>query len=325
MVPAAWKSTERPDAAKNKGGKVGSYPMARESLDVANAHRKGGAVEDVPPTIQLGWARTADRRFKNDRKEILRGNKSLSTWRSPAPIVVTSGQAAWSLRHDGCGYVLGVPLYAGGASGSREFALAPDGKNAWAHLQRMVLDGAKLGDCKLLAPRANKKSWLVALSYSVDVAEPTPRAGEPAALKVLPDGTIAVCVAGRRPRKVYEGESIAHKRRMFAARRSSRSKHQRDIGAGARGHGRARALEHYHAVDDAEARWRKSICQEIAAKAAREADLRGCSWVDIDESIAKVLPPAEMRGAVQWALQRAGFAPPAKTSPRATSEKGSSS
>jgi hypothetical protein len=309
MAPKEWRSTERPHAAKNKGGKLGAYPMAKMAIERANTVRKE-AVEDIPSAIQNGWARTAERRHKTDRRDVAVGAKAVASFRSPAPICITSSGDAWTVGHDGTGYWVDVPLHSGGASTRTRFALAPDGRGAHEHMRRIVSPSSKLGDMKILAPKGqSKKKWVAVLSYSYEADDPTPGAAGVATL-TLDQSSNVVVVCGKRVRKLFEGSSVARQRGMFAARRASRSRHQRDIGAGARGHGRARALEHYHAVDDAEGRWMRSICQEIAAKASREAMHRGASWVVADEAVGRLLPPAMLRDALDWALTRAGLAKP---------------
>jgi hypothetical protein len=124
-----------------------------------------------------------------------------------------------------------------------------------------------------------------------------------------------------RPRTLHGLDDILRQRRKFARRRKSRSRHQRDLAPGARGHGRRRALRHYRAVDDAQQRWTRSVCQQIAAKATRHAIRVGARWVVVDDhSVATALPPAALRTAVEWALTRAGLSRATKAS-SATAEK----
>lgn len=312
MVPDSWRSKRNENSEKRPGGKPSAYQMTKVAIEQANAHRKAGPVEDIPSAIQAGWQRLADRRYKADRRDVLLGAKSLPSFRSPAPIAITSSGEAWTLRHDGRGYVLSIPLWPGGAEGRVDFALGPDGRGAHEHMRRMVGGAAKLGDAKVLAPKNGKKGWITVLTYSWEREIPTPRSGPPIILRAI-GADIVVCSPLGKPGVVYGGGAIRHKRQAFSARRSSRSKHQRDIGGGARGHGEARALQHYHAVDDAEQRWLRSICQEIAAKAVRRADRIGASWIMLDEeSVRPVLPPATLRSALEWALHKSGYVEPAK-------------
>lgn len=310
LVPAEWKSAERPHAAKNKGGKPGAYPMARDAMATANEHRKK-PVDGIPATVQLGWARAVERRHRIDYRDVLRGEKSVASYRSPAPICVASGQGAFTVRHGGRGYVLGIPLHSGGAAGRVDFVVAPDGRGAHEHMRRIVGGEATIGDLRILAPRDGRRGWVAMISYSYDALEPAPRLDGPTLiLRLASNGGIELAIPGRATRALYDGATLRRQRAAFAWRRASRSRHQRDIGRGARGHGRDRALEHYRAVDDAEARWRKALTQEIAAKATKQALLRGACWVAVAESLASALPLAAMKEALEWALVRAGFVPP---------------
>lgn len=359
-VPGEWKSRENPKSEKRPGGKPSSYQMTARSIERANEERikvrvckwcAGTGVEppdpplkrmkkqperapgetcsrcdgvrsyvigeavEVPSEIHAGWDRMASRRHMADRGDVIRGAKSIATYRAPAPIAVTSSGQAFSLGHDGRGYTLDVPLYAGGKDGRVRFAVRPDGNGAWAHLRRML--GAKLGDLKIV--NAGKK-WIAIVSYSWEEEIAEAGSHPDATIALADDGSPEIRIAGRRAKRLYEGSSIQHQRRVFSARRKSRSKHQRDIGKGARGHGRTRALAHYHAVDDAEQRWLRSISQEISAKAVKEAKLRGCRGVVVDESVGDVLRLGVLRDALTWALKRNGFADPTEQSLAASND-----
>lgn len=272
-----------------------------------------GDVVEVPSAIQAGWARLVDTRFQEDRRDLLAGKKSVPSFRSPAPIAVTSGGSpkAFTVRHDGRGYVIDVPLYPGGQSGCVPFAVTGHGKYSYAHLRALLNPANKLGDLKL----AQKgKKWIARLTYTAAERDPVEQTGDSLVLKL---GTRGVELWGsplKKPRVLRGTETIRHKRAAFAARRKSRSQHQRDIGRGARGHGRARALKHYHSVDDAEQRWIRSVSQEIAAKAAFTCKQRGARWVAIDDSMAAVIPPAKMRVALEWALSKRGIKKPEELS-----------
>lgn len=272
---------------------------------------KIGACVDVPSAVHAGWARVAEQRHGNDRRDVLAGRRAVSSFRSPAPIAITSSGEVFGVRHDGKGYVLEAPIYPGGAVGRVAFALGVDGRGAHAQM-RDLIGGAKVGDCKILAPKDGKKKWLVTISYSVTRGLAPAKSVPIITVRVSRHG-VEVAVPGGRSRTLLGAETIRCHRAKFSARRSSRSKHQRDISPGARGHGRARALEHYHAVDDAEQRWVRSNCQEIAAKAIATATKLGASWVEVDEeSVRGLLPPAALREALLWALKKSGFAEPAK-------------
>jgi len=328
--------------------------------DGAKEYRVGEPVE-VPSAIQAGWQRMADRRHAADRMDVLKGAKSLASYKAPAPIAITSSGEAFAVRCEervcacvwckGSGneptevpldaqgkpiaptsaqtrksrrpgetcsrcegakearhtsYLLDIPLYPGGASGRVTFVVKPDGKGAYSHLRKMVEPGGKLGDLKLIS---QNKKWIAVISYSWERDKPVPRSGTDAVIGCAADGSPELRMGERRPKRLFEGASIKRQRRIFTERRKSRSKHQRDIGAGARGHGRKRVLRHYRAVDDSEREWVRSICQQIAAKAVREADRRGARWVRIDDAFT-ALPQATLRQHVSHALNKAGFAEP---------------
>jgi len=266
-----------------------------------------GEPVDVPSAIQLGWAQFVHNKHKDDLKDLRLGKKSLASFRDTSPIVVSSGGNRFAVRYDGRGYVVDVPLWPGNG-GSVTFALAPDGKRGYAHLRQMVLPTTKIGDLKILPPRQQKRGWCVAISYTCWREEVKQTEGM--LIVGLGEEGIEINRPGRSARILRGLETLKRQRLAFAARRKSRSKHQRDIGRGARGHGRARALEHYHAVDDAQQRWTRSVCQEIAAKAADTAVKCSARWVLVDDRVKDYLPPAALRSAVDWALIKCDISKP---------------
>lgn len=282
---------------------------------------RASAVESIPSAIHGGWARVADRKYASDRGELLKGSKSLPSWRRGAPIAVTSSGEAWTLRHDGRDYVLSFPAF-GGRDGRLEFFVNPDRGGAHEHARRLVLPSSKRGDLKIMPPRDGKRGWVAVMSYSWEREAADVGSKEPLVLRWTKLG--AVVMVGARSRVLHGAEDVRRQRAKFSARKSSRSKHQRDIAAGARGHGRDRVLEHYHAPEDAEARWVGSICQEVAAKAVKRALDVGARGVDIDAASFPegTIPPARLRECLTWALTRAGLEPATKdlTAAQATEE-----
>lgn len=261
----------------------------------------------IPSAVQSGMQRLAERRHANDRVGVLRGDRTLSSFRSPAPIPITSSGAVFSVGRGAEGYWVELPL--GGQVGRVRFAVAPDGPVAWGHMRALLAEGTKLGDAKIVARRGEKRGWVVIISYSVEVAEPSQVLG-PAALITVTRLGVVIQVPGSTARTLYHVDSIRRSRAQFARRRASRSRHQRDLSPGARGHGRARALEHYHAVDDAEGRWLATLCQQVAAGAVKHVVHRRASWVTVDPILGELLPMAQLRSALDWALSKAGIAPP---------------
>lgn len=298
-------------AKRKRAGVVRAPGEPCAKCDGAKVIAGGESVDSIPSAIHGGWARVADRKYASDRVELLNGSKSLPSWRRGAPIAITSSGEVWTLRHDGCGYVLSFPAF-GGRDGRLEFVVSPDRGGAHEHARRLVLASSKRGDLKIVPPRDGKRGWVAVMSYSWE-QEPI-AAGSTNAIVLRWTKLGAVVMVGAKARVVHGAEDVRRQRAKFSARKSSRSKHQRDLAPGARGHGRARALEHYHAPEDAETRWVGSICQEVAAKAVRRALAVGARGVDIDEDSfpAGTIPPARLRECLKWALKRAGIEPATK-------------
>ncbi len=276
--------------------------------DGAKVITGGAAVDSIPSAIHGGWARVADRKYATDRGDLLKGSKSLPSWRRGAPIAIKSSDETWTLRHDGRNFVLSFPAF-GGRNGRLEFVVNPDRGGAHEHARRLVLASSKRGDLKIMPPRDGKRGWVAVMSYSWEQDAAPAGNADPLVLRWTKLG--AVVMVGARVRVLHGAEDVRRQRAKLSARKSSRSRHQRDIAPGARGHGRARVLEHYHAPDDAESRWVGSICQEVAAKAVKRAQAVGARWVDIDEDSFPdgTIPPARLRECLKWALKRAGLEP----------------
>lgn len=316
MVPKAWKSKENPGAAKNKGGKVGAYPMAQEAICDANEHRRE-AVEDIPATIRLGWATLAQKRFGADVRSMLLGKKSLASFRSPAPIVVASGQGAFSVRRDGAVYVLSTPLWSGGKKGCRDLVIAPDGPGGFAHAARLVSSESKIGDLKLINPKGDGITWLAIISYSYP-KPPVQTGGTVAVHRGI--RAFATAVAVGECRTLLEGDGIRRQKDKLSARRRSVLRHRKDLSPGARGHGENRRRECERRVEDAEARWVLSTCQQVAAKVVAFALKHHAAEVVIEdyakpysddrktEAWVTRWPWAQLKGSIAWACKKNGLA-----------------
>jgi hypothetical protein len=307
--------------AKRKRAKVERAPGDRcAKCDGAKVTRIGSAVEDVPSAIVAGWARVADRRHGTDRADHLRGDKSLASWRRPAAIaIVAATHPNWSIRRDGQNHVLTFPVATDGRRVTEAtFVVSIDGKgraraNGREHMRRLISGTAKLGDLKILAPRDGQKKWLAVASYSYAPAPVEVTAGVASVVRWTERGP--ALIDGKRARVLHGADDIRRQRAKFSARKASRSAHQRDIAPGARGHGRHRALQHYHAPEEAEARWVRTVVQQVAAKAVARALSSGASRVELDEQSFPegTLPPAQLREAFAWAQRKAGIEPADKS------------
>ncbi len=121
------------------------------------------------------------------------------------------------------------------------------------------------------------------------------------------------------------GEDIVRHKAGYTARRRSLGRQGRQLGAGAKGHGVDRRMERVTSLEDVEARWVRSKCQETAAHTIKIALAKGVSRILIEdwtnpakdgapelgehvERLVRSFPLAQLRESIEWAAQKAGIA-----------------
>ncbi len=303
--------------AASKPGDEGGFHQRRAALNLV------GTMVDT-------WRYRAEQLFATHKKRIMNGDVSLPSVRKGTPIPFRDGQ--WSLSSDEKGYVLSLKIFQGRMN-YVQFAIAASGGGAHGHLRRMVSGdpGVKLGEVKLLRDE-KKQKWFALISYS------WPKPDKPVDAKhvmVVRRGMASILTAassdgwfGRfEPATMMVGDergrpsgcALIDAKRKFDARRRSIQRHNKDVGAGARGHGEARRLAGLRKIEDAEGRFVKTYCQQIGAWVAKEARAHGCGSVAIEAFgspvdaasdaywLLKRWPWAELKSAITWACNKAGI------------------
>lgn len=270
-------------------------------------------------------------KFKADLKDILRGDKSLPTYRYGTPIPLRDGQ--WSLLSDDKGCRLRFKL-TGGRTEWLEFVAVAGGDGAYTHLRRIAS-----GDEQFILANArirydeHRKRWLATLCYW----NPKPKADrDPTRVLCVRRGISSILTAassdawfGRWQEATYrvddEGgrptdNALMHKKRMIDARRRALQRHTRYVGCGARGRGEKRRMAHLDRLRTAEADFVDTFSKQAGAWVAARALERQCGTVAIEDFgspvdpqseawwLLKRWPWAQLKAAIVWACKKAGLA-----------------
>jgi len=133
----------------------------------------------------------------------------------------------------------------------------------------------------------------------------------------------AIASTDHREAKAWSetGDDLLRHKLAYKARRRSLGEQRRQSGAGARGHGETRRLEHITRLEDAEARWVQSKCREVAAHAVNRARAAGVSTILIEdfgairgdgdapiEAMIAQWPFAQLKECIAWVARREGIA-----------------
>lgn len=285
------------------------------------------AIAEVEPgsSLVLGAATAAYTKWQKYRKEAWRGSMTLPTFRGSSPVFVVGAGVGLDVS-DG-NHVLRLNLKGGRGVASR-LIVKVDGGSAHADLRRIVDGAAKLGDCRVVEDdRGGKRKWFALVSHTREIEDVT--GGRTMALHrgVTTFLTAAIGRDGEKEaltRVIAYGKDILAHKDAYSARRRSLGQHSRELGAGAKGHGKARREEHITRLQDADARWVENKCRQIAADAMRLGESRGVTRIVLDdwtnpasagaphlgehvEKMIRRFPLAQLRTSIEWAAKKRGW------------------
>lgn len=297
----------------------------------SKAVRKHGASEaskslarlttiDMPGGNASAAADLAHTRYQEWRKTSWKGETSLPSFVAGSPIFVRGDH--WSIGSDERGAFVDVKLHAGRAPRVR-FALGVDGGSAHATLRRLLTGEASPGDMKIVWIE-RKKKWIAKITYSFAKPQPLVMRGD-VAVAIHRGIRVAwtLCDSAGKGHVVDDGREVLHAKQAFANRRSALGAHRKMLGDGARGHGQTRRMEHIKRLDDAEARYVRTRCQQWAAALVKYAARVGAGTVVIEdysardmadnapEDMARLIrrwPFAALAECVRWACAKSGLA-----------------
>lgn len=283
--------------------------------------------------VILGTAGAVYARWKKWGKEKWKGKMSLPSFKGGSPIYIASSNESVQITPSDGLAVLTLPLF-GAGDDSREtrasFIVRPYGGSGFAALRQILADPSCVGDCRLVedADRDGKRKWMAFVSFHTLVKE-VPKGRTMALHRGVRTFLTAAIARSDDGKEAYTvvladgGDVLAHKA-GYDARRRSLGKHRAELGVGARGHGKARREEHITRLEDAEARWVRTKCQEIASHAMRLAEKRGVSRILVEdwtnpakdgapelgeylECLIRRFPLAQLRESIEWAAKKRGY------------------
>lgn len=283
-------------------------------------------IAEVEPTssVQLGLAGAAYARHAKFAKERWKGTTSLPSFKGGSPIYV-AGQGA-SIRAEDGNVILDMNIVSGGRT--RLIVQACDG-SGFARLRAMLDAPDMIGDVRIIEDDRGKGGWYAFVAFTF----PKPEVAT-GGVMALHRGlkcflTAAVARSTGTARDAYTavletGDDVLRHKAAYSARRRSLGQQKRQVGAGACGHGTARREEHVTKIEDAEARWVKSKCQEVAAHAVKLARVKGVGTILLEdwgnpakdgapelgahvEYMVRSFPLAQLRETIEWAAKLAGI------------------
>lgn len=317
-----WRR-EREDAAERVAARKKMY-TGDDSIAV---------VEPSSATV-LGLTGAAFARWQKFKKERWKGDMSLPSFKGGSPIYVANGKnkdgkkpPIQLLVKDG-DVILDLNLVKGGRT---ELIVQACGGSGFARLRHLLeaRERDQIGDVKIVEDDRGKGGWFAMVSYSFPKPEPLSGATMAVHRGVRTFLAVAVGRSDEQKRDAYTtiletGEDIVRHKQGYTARRRSLGQQKRQIGAGAKGHGVARREEHIMRLEDAEARWVRSKCQETAAHFVKLARAKGVGRVLIEdwtnpakdgatelgehlEHLVRNFPLAQLRDCIEWAATKAGI------------------
>ena len=263
------------------------------------------------------------------RKAKWKGESSLPTFRQNSPIYIASSKAVQLLSVEG-NLILDLGLLGGHGNRIRLYVKPSDTRGSgWAAIRRMLADPSSVGTCKLVESTkgtGDKKTWQALVSRRFEA--PTIAEGRTMAVHRGVHNFLTAAINGDHreavTRCVATGEDINRHKDIYAARRSELGRHLRpqELGRGAKGHGRRRRRECVDKLQDAESRWVKTKCQQIAAETVKLAKRYGVSRILVEEwgnpaagpgekshveyFVAR-FPLAQLRDCLIWAATKQGL------------------
>lgn len=230
---------------------------------------------EIGSMVTLGVAEEAYARWGKYHKERTKGTMSLPCYAGKQPICV-AGKGVSLAAEDG-GYVLDVAFLAGRYNSTR-LAVRPYGPSGYAMLHRLISGEVRLGSIKIVRERHNGKAkWQILIACTFE--RPLP----PAELNIMAVHRgihcFLTCSISGSEKHAYTtvletGLDVLAHQQAYSARRRGLGAHGRELGRGAKGHGTERRYERITRLEDSDARWTRTKCQEVAAHAIKLAKRR---------------------------------------------------
>lgn len=277
----------------------------------------------VHSNVRLGVAGAAYTKWKKWTKEKWKGTQSMPSFKAGSPIFVV-GQGVKISSVDG-NVVLSLSL---SKDMPVHLIVKPYGPSGYAQLREVLTNPDCIGDVRLQRETGmGKKKWQAFMSFSREVKPVT--GGRTMAIHRGIRNFLTVVIAGDDKKDAYgaileTGEDILKHKERYRARRRSLGHQNRQLGAGAKGHGVDRRYEHITRLEDSEKMWVDTKCKEIAAHAFSLGQRHGVTRILIEdwsnpashgapelgerlEYIVRSFPLAAIREKLEWNAKKYGW------------------
>lgn len=268
-------------------------------------------------SVLSGAAAHVMRHWAKWDKERWWGTVTLPTFKKKSPIYLVATNGAIRLEPRDGKAVLSVRLTLGNYT---RLILTVDDGAAHARLRKMLEHPEIVRDAKIVYNKP-KRRWLVYLTCKVEPRAPsgTRTMALHRGMACLLTAAIARSAVGLSDAKslvLETGEDILQHKNAYYARRRSLGQQLRQLGRGGQGHGCTRRRECSTKLQDTEARYVLTKCQEVAAHAIRLALRNDVTRILVEDWtcpsdtapwFVQRWPWAQLLTCIKWAATKAGL------------------
>ncbi len=274
---------------------TGAYPTKEEMQEWSGYRGIEGYIYDVlkdeyplfnkgnlSQTIQQGT-----KRWKEDRKEVFKGARSIPSYKRTAPIMLNPNNI--KVSRDDKGYAVKIGLVSGDKlkgmgrkPGGLPIAIIARDNTQRVILNRIISGEYKIGGSKIIYDKRNRK-WMLLLTYSF----------EPKENDLLPENVMGVDLGIVNPvymafnnslaRYHINGGEIEKFRRGIEARRKSMLKQGKYCGDGRRGHGRQTRIKPIELLSDKVTNFRDTTNHKYSRYVIDMAVKHKCATIQMED------------------------------------------
>lgn len=296
---------------KQKGGDVGS--LAHYAYDRLKDTCTNINTQNLTQTIKR-----ADEKWKADIKDILKGDKTIPTYKKDCPIDVVS--QAFTIRKESEGYVIQVSLMSrsytkekGREYGYFTLLLSVGDKSQKIILDRIISGEYKAGSSQILYI---KGKWFLNLTYSFEAVE---QAFDPNNIMGIDLGIVNpvyLAFSHSLHRYKIDGWEIERFRRQVESRRRQLQQQGKFCGEGRRGHGIKTRIKPIEVTAEKIANFRDDCNHKYSRFVVDMAIKHGCGTIQMEdlsgissrEPFLKSWPYYDLQQKIEYKGKEAGIA-----------------
>lgn len=316
------------------------YPKAKDILSYSSVHGyaynvlknvfKKSATGNLSQTIKRG----ADR-FKTDKIAVLKGDKSVASYRSNQPIDVVS-QNIRIYKNENDDYIAKLSLLSteyrkelGLKSGQISLLIKAGDKSSKTILDRIINGEYKVAASQLLRIKKGKSKWFLNLGYKFENQKEVGLSEDNVMGVDLGVVNTAVMAFNNSKSRYYiEGGEVDAFRRRIEARRMSIQRQLKYCGEGRKGHGRNTALKPIETIRHKIANFRDSANHRYSRYIVDMAIKHGCGVIQIEDlggineksKFLKTWPYFDLQTKIEYKAEEVGIKVE-KVAPKYTSQR----